>query len=386
MGQVIAIAQTALRRFMRDRANWFFVFVFPLLLVVLIGISFSDVASAGRVVLIGDGPLAAELTATLQDQDLTVTAGTDADEAQTLVARGRTDAAVIVDAAAEQSWTAGEATTVEVVPGSQAAGQATVQSIETGLASVSDARIQQQALVVAGMTPADADAALSRVGDVGPTVALVTVGEGLGEEFAGLGRFDLGAAGQLSLFVFLASLAGATFLIDSRKLGVTGRELAAPMTANQVVAGEVLGRFVIAMTQGVYIVIGTAVLFDVNWGNLWATGLVLVAFCGVSAAAAIAFGAMMDNASAAGGVGVGVGLVMAALGGSMLPLELFPDTLKTISMITPHRWAYDAYAEIQRRGGGVVDVLPEVGVLLAMTAVLLPLAAWLLRRSSQRAI
>lgn len=386
MGQVIAIAQTALRRFMRDRANWFFVFVFPMLLVVLIGISFSDVASAGRVVLIGDGPLAAELTATLQDQDLTVTAGTDADEAQTLVARGRTDAAVIVDAAAEQSWTAGEATTVEVVPGSQAAGQATVQTIETGLASVSDARIQQQALVAAGMTPADADAALSRVGDVGPTVELVTVGEGLGEEFAGLGRFDLGAAGQLSLFVFLASLAGATFLIDSRKLGVTGRELAAPMTTNQVVAGEVLGRFVIAMTQGVYIVIGTAVLFDVNWGNLWATGLVLVAFCGVSAAAAIAFGAMMDNANAAGGVGVGVGLVMAALGGSMLPLELFPDTLKTISMITPHRWAYDAYAEIQRRGGGVVDVLPEVGVLLAMTAVLLPLGAWLLGRSSQRAI
>ena len=53
---------------------------------------------------------------------------------------------------------------------------------------------------------------------------------------------------------------------------------------------------------------------------------------------------------------------------------------------TPHRWAYEAYAEIQRRGGGVADVLPQLGVLVAMTALLLPLGAWLLQRSLSRAM
>lgn len=387
MGQVLAIAQTALRRFMRDKSNWFFVFVFPLFLIMLIGLQFSDTAASGRAIVAGDGPLAQEVASSLEQLDLDVTATTDdVGAVQDEVATGRTDAAVVVDTAAEQSWADGEPTTVEVLPGSQAAGQATLQTIQTGLAGLSDARVQQQALVAAGMTPADAEASLDAVGDAGPSVSVTTVGDSVGEEFAGLGRFDLGAAGQLSLFVFLSSLSGAAFLIDSRKLGVTRRELAAPMTANQVIAGEVLGRFVIALVQGLYIVAGTAVLFNVDWGDPFATGLVLVAFCAVSAAAAIVFGAMLDSPNVAGGVGVGVGLVLAALGGSMLPLELFPDSLLTVSAATPHHWAYQAYAEIQRQGGGVVDVLPQVGILVAMTLVLLPLGAWLLKRSTQRAI
>lgn len=386
MGQVLTIARTALRRFARDRSNWFFVLVLPLFLIVLLGLQFSDTASSGRVTIVGAGDLAQDVSDSLEELDLAVTTAGDAETAQTVVARGRADAAVIIDPAAEEAWAAGDPVTVEVLPGSQAAGQASLQAIQTSLGAVSDAQMQQQALVAAGLDPAAAADALASVGDVGPTVSVTTLGDSLGEEFAGLGRFDLGAAGQLSLFVFLTSLSGAAFLIDSRRMGVTARELAAPMTANQVVAGEVLGRFAIALAQGVYIVVGTALLFGVDWGDPLATGLVLTAFCGVSAAAAIVFGAMLDSPNVASGVGIGVGLVLAALGGSMLPLELFPDSLLVVSRATPHHWAYQAYAEIQRRGGAVVDVLPQVGILVAMTLVLLPLGAWLLKRSTQRAI
>ena len=105
-----------------------------------------------------------------------------------------------------------------------------------------------------------------------------------------------------------------------------------------------------------------------------------------SASAAMVLGSLMDNANAANGVGIGLGLVVAALGGSMLPLELFSDGLMKVSALTPHHWAYEAYSEIQRRGGTISDVLPQLGVLLAMTAVLLPLGAWLLRRSLSRAL
>ena len=80
---------------------------------------------------------------------------------------------------------------------------------------------------------------------------------------------------------------------------------------------------------------------------------------------------MLDNEGAAGGLGVGLGLVLAALGGWMMPLELFPDTMRTVAHLTPHAWAYDAFAEIQRRGGTLVDVLPQLGVLAGMAVVLL---------------
>jgi len=82
---------------------------------------------------------------------------------------------------------------------------------------------------------------------------------------------------------------------------------------------------------------------------------------------------------------------MGALGGSMLPLELFSPTIYTVAHITPHAWAADGSAELVRHLGGLVDVLPGIGVLVGYAAVLvgyaavlLAVAAWALRRSIVR--
>ena len=77
---------------------------------------------------------------------------------------------------------------------------------------------------------------------------------------------------------------------------------------------------------------------------------------------------------------------LAALGGAMYPLELFPDTMRTISRFTPHAWAYEALADIQRRGAGLADVLPELGVLAAIGVLLVVLGGWSLRRSLARSV
>jgi ABC-2 type transport system permease protein len=49
-------------------------------------------------------------------------------------------------------------------------------------------------------------------------------------------------------------------------------------------------------------------------------------------------------------------------------------------------WASEAFAEIQRHNGTLVDILPQLGVLLAFAVVLLVLGSWSLRRSLARAI
>lgn len=162
--------------------------------------------------------------------------------------------------------------------------------------------------------------------------------------------------------------------------------LAGPMTTGQLVAGEILGRGAIGVFQGGYIMLASSVLFGVGWGSLRLSLLVLVLFSLVSAGAAILLGTMLENEGVAGGAGVGIGLVLAALGDSMLPLELFPDSVRTVANVTPHAWAYDAFAEIQRRGGTLVDVRPQLGVLAAMPLLLASLGAWSLRRSLARAM
>ena len=90
-------------------------------------------------------------------------------------------------------------------------------------------------------------------------------------------------------------------------------------------------------------------------------------------------GAVLRNDQQAGGVGVMLGLGLAALGGCMLPLELFSPTLQKVAHFTPHAWGLDAFAELVRNNGTIVDILPELGVLLGFAVVLLSLATWRLR-------
>jgi ABC-2 type transport system permease protein len=75
-----------------------------------------------------------------------------------------------------------------------------------------------------------------------------------------------------------------------------------------------------------------------------------------------------------------IGLGFAALGGCMVPIELFPDPMVTIAHVTPHAWAMDAFDVVLRDGGTIADVLPEIGVLAAYAAGLLVVASVVFRR------
>jgi ABC-2 type transport system permease protein len=211
----------------------------------------------------------------------------------------------------------------------------------------------------------------------GMTVDTTALGESVFP--TNLGRFDLGAAQQLVLFTFLTALAGSAALILSRRLGVSRRMLSTPTSTGSIILGESAGRWSVAMVQGLYIVLATLLIFQVDWGDPFGAFLILVTFSAVGAGAGMLMGATLSNDQQAVGVGIVVSLSLAALGGCMLPIELFSDTMARVAHLTPHAWALDAFAELVRNGGTVVDILPELAVLTAYATVLLVLAAWRLR-------
>jgi ABC-2 type transport system permease protein len=90
-------------------------------------------------------------------------------------------------------------------------------------------------------------------------------------------------------------------------------------------------------------------------------------------------GSTFANDQQAAGFGVVASLGLAALGGSMVPSELFSPVMQTVAHFTPHAWALDAFAELVRRDGSVADILPELGVLTLFATVLFLLAARKLR-------
>ena len=112
--------------------------------------------------------------------------------------------------------------------------------------------------------------------------------------------------------------------------------------------------------------------------------VILAALAAVSAGAGLLLGAVARSQQQAGALGVGLSIAIAAIGGSMVPVEVMPEGMRVVARFTPHYWSYEAFAEVVRRGGTVLDVLPELGVLVLMTVVVFALAAPLLRRSITR--
>lgn len=385
MRAVRAIAGVELRRFLRDRANIFFVFVLPMMLVLLIGSQFGGGASQGQVSVAGDeSRLRSALVSALEDRDVEVSFA-DPDDVRQGLARGRADVGVFLSGEDAAAYAQGRDVDVETVAASQAGSQVAVQVVRTAVEKVATDRAVVLAVTEAGVPMAQAETAVTRARDaVRPAAVSVRDVNDVEQDFAGLGQFDLGATSQTLLFVFFMSLAGSATLIQARRYGVVRRTLAAPVSTGRVITGQALGRFTIALVQGGYIMLASALLFDVDWGNPLLSLLVLTVFAAVAAAAAMVIGSVMDNDGAASGVGVGAGLMLGALGGCMTPLEFFPDTLQTVAHITPHAWAYDAFAEIQRNNGTLADIAAELGVLAAMAAALLLLGTLLLRRSLTR--
>ena len=388
MTAVLAIAGVELKRFVRDKGNIFFVFVLPLMLVLVIGSQFGGGSGgSGSVTVSGpDSDLRTELVHQLEGDGVDVEYAAH-DQMLEQVARGRTSAGIVLDDKAAAAYDAAQGADIQVIAGSGANSSAVSQQIQVAVSALDLRAKQLQALVDAGASDAEAAAVLDQAQQqmAAPSMVVTDVDK-IAQEFSGLGQFDLGASSQILLFVFLTSLAGAATLINARKIGVMSRTLAAPTNARQVIGGQALGRWVIAFFQGAYIMLASWLLFQVDWGNLALSLLILAMFALVAAGAAMVLGSALANEGAAAGAGVGLGLVLAAIGGGMVPLEIFPSTMRSVAHITPHAWAYDAFAEVQRHEGGLLDILPMLGVLAGMAVVLLAAGSWLLRRSLARSL
>jgi ABC-2 type transport system permease protein len=386
--KILSIAGVNLRRTLRERTNLFFVFIFPMLLILVLGVAFGGefTPRVGLVVQSGD-PLARELADQLRAADgIDVRAVDDADAVVAGVERGELEAAVVIPADYDRAVRAGRTTEVRYVlrPGQQG------QQIGSIISAVVDE--QSGLLRAARFTEQEAgvsfDEGRRRAEEAAAAVPLATVSMSVAGESddAALpeGRFDTGASSQLLVFLFITALTGAAALIESRRVGVSRRMLATPTPSWQIVAGEGLGRFSVAAVQAIVIMVGSALLFGVDWGDPVGAAVLTIAFGLVATGAGLLMGAVARSTEQATAVGLLVGLGMAALGGTMMPLEFFPSTMRLVAHGTPHAWAVDGFTELVRHGGTLGDILVPVAVLLAAAAVLLALASWQLRRSIAR--
>lgn len=388
MTRVLAIAGVNLRRMARDRANIFFVLLFPMLLILVLGLAFGGGFTPRLGVVVQDtGPLAGRLVAALVADDRVRVDRLDTEtELRTAVERGELAAGLLVPAGYDRTVSGGGVAQLRYLARPDESGQ------QVGITVRAVVGEQAAVLAAAGFAAEQTGAPFGQTLDTAEqlatglpavTVQASTVGEALFPE--DLGQFDIGASSQLLLFVFLTSLVGSAALVEARRLGVTRRMLATPTSAGTILAGEALGRVAVALVQGLIIMLGAGLLFGVSWGDPLGAAALLGLFALAGSGAAMVMGSVFRTVQQAGGFGVLLGLALAALGGSMVPIELFSGTMRTVARFTPHAWANEGFAELVRRDGGVLDIAPQLGVLAGFAIGLFLLGAWLLSRTLLRA-
>ena len=101
-------------------------------------------------------------------------------------------------------------------------------------------------------------------------------------------------------------------------------------------------------------------------------GLILVTLiCGWCAVSyAICIGIFAKTQEQANGFGAISIVILAAIGGLMVPVFAMPDSFKTIMKISPLHWCLEAYYGLFLEGGKLKDVLINVLPLLAITGFL----------------
>jgi len=381
--KVLAIALNSLRRLTRVRANLFFVFALPMLLILVLGLTVGTATPRIGVYVEGrQTPMVHAMIDELEGvEGADVEVFDELSEATGQLEREDIGGLVTISSDYEEALGSGGVAELSyrVIPGS---GGLEIQSFVESAVAAQGATVRATRLVVAeaGVSEGQAAALVAATAEGQRAVAVRTL-DADGEAFVKADAVGFVAAQELVLFVFLMSMVLAGALIQSKRLGVTRRMMATAATTGEVVAGEALGRYLVAVVQSGVIVAFSSLLFGLDWGSWPATLAIVASFCLVATAGALLIGSLVQNESQSQAVGLSVGLALAALGGCMVPFEVFPDGLRTFAHITPHAWAVDAFTEVVQRGGGLGQIGMELAVLVTYGLVVLTAATFMLRRS-----
>jgi ABC-2 type transport system permease protein len=385
--KALVMTGSVLRRLARDRLALFFIVLLPVVIILIIGLAFGDAGSERLPVGVVDqaaGRLGSELRAELETSPaLDPRAYQDVDALRKAVRRGVVAAGIVLPAGYDQALREGRPAEVTFVVDQTRPAPAPVRSAVAAVVARQAAAVKAAGFA-AGQRGVPFDTALARAralaaqGADQVRVEATTIG---GREEALPNGFNYTAPANLVLFVFITSLAGAAGLIEARRLGVTRRLLATPTTVTTILFGETLGRFAIALVQGMIIFLVGWLLFGVDWGDPPAALLLTVTFALVATGVGMLGGSVLRNAEQATSIGPPVGIALGMLGGCMWPLAIVPEPMRAFGHLFPQAWAMDAFIALIARDAGLAGIAGELAVLAAFAAVLLALAIWRLRRA-----
>jgi len=184
--------------------------------------------------------------------------------------------------------------------------------------------------------------------------------------FAGMG---------IQFLLFVALDFGIAFLLE-RQGGMWKRLRAAPLSRSSLLLGKAAsGALVGLISVGATFAFGIVVLGIRIQGSVPGFLLLLVASALMASSFGLLLAALGRTPGATRGLSILAVLLLVMLGGGWVPAFVFPEWLRTVTLVLPTRWAIDGLDAVTWRGAGLVaGALPATAVLLGYAAVFLLVA------------
>ena len=178
------------------------------------------------------------------------------------------------------------------------------------------------------------------------------------------------SAGQLITWVFIPLFGISALFAYERQQGTLRRLLTTPSRKVTFLLGTISGQVVMALVQMLLLVGFGILVMKLNWGREpFALFVILLASALAAAAFGTTMGTFVKTESQANGLSIMFGMVFALMGGCWYPLEMFPTAVQHAVKILPTTWAMQGMLNLVLRGGGLMDILPQAGVLLGFAVI-----------------
>jgi ABC-2 type transport system permease protein len=187
--------------------------------------------------------------------------------------------------------------------------------------------------------------------------------------------------GWAVMFLMFALNGTASSLFEEKKSGMLQRLLAAPVTRADILWSRFIFGVILGLVQLVTVFSVGSLLYGIDvlghFGNL-------AVVCVAAAAACTAFGMLIASVSSspemADGLATFLILTMSACGGAWFPISFMPEFMQQLARFTLTYWAMDGFAQVLWAGKSFLQILPTVGVLLAITVGVMAIAIWRFNR------
>jgi ABC-2 type transport system permease protein len=207
------------------------------------------------------------------------------------------------------------------------------------------------------------------------------------EQLAGADVKSPGATrvvGGWAIMFLLFTVSGAsTSLFEEKQAGIFHRVLASPVSRAHILWSKYLFNMLMGLVQLMVLFLAGQVLFGIEVTS-HLPGLIVVALA--ASIACTAFGMLLSavspNPAAASGLATFLILTMSAIGGAWFPTSFMPEFIQMISKMTLVYWSMEGFLAVLWAQKSIIEILPILGVLLGMAAVVNAFSIWRFTRGN----